>query len=258
MVMVRIPEVRQAGQPDPGAVEIIRGTIKRSETAKEKEKRIFESMRDELLKLDNGGNYWKTAHHLRISSMLYETEIYRHPLFSAEPFAYHLWRWMLWIEVRPLFWKVFQPLKDKPLHHKTVTGIIQLLVPFFGFMELRNRLEVEKYPLTRVKWHGHGFERIPYNLSLYFPGSPLTIEKKPYFLTPEIEKRSLLFLMDIFEQQYYTDDPDLRHYQERWDYSKAYKRYIIQSTRLLFQEGLISPASAYKRIAGLFLNKTAL
>ncbi|MFH8120361.1 MAG: hypothetical protein QXS37_06170, partial [Candidatus Aenigmatarchaeota archaeon] len=94
--------------------------------------------------------------------------------------------------------------------------------------------------------------KIPYNLALYVASEEIRLEREPYFITPEIETKSLLLLLDVFDTMYYHSDPDLRHYLERFEYKEMYKKYIIESTDVLYREGVITPNAAYHRVIKLF------
>ncbi|MEM0472604.1 MAG: hypothetical protein QXX84_06890 [Sulfolobales archaeon] len=216
-----------------------------------REQEIFERIREEIAKLDDNRNLWKTAHHLRVSSILNGTEMYLYPFRWDECFGYHVYRWSLWLPIRSMFWKVFSPPSATSiLSEQTIKTIIDLLLPFYGFIPHTSIYELEKLPLTGTKLTHR--VRFPYNLSLVLSSDELRLDKEPYFLTPEIETRSLLLLLDIFDTMYWHHDPDLRNYSERFNYKKMYKKYIIQSTRLLHHEGAISSDVAYNRIMKLF------
>lgn len=219
----------------------------------EAEKEIFEKVEEALRELDNGKNYWATSHHFRISSLLNETEMYVYPFRWNECFGYHLYRWILWLPIRSLFWKVFRPISGEPLKEETIETIIDLLLPFSGFIPHTSIYDVKEYLLSGIRlFYSRNSDRIPYNLSLYVVSEEVRLDREPYFLVPKIEKNSLLLLLDIFDTMYYHPDPDLRHYTERFDYSELYKKYVLESTNLLYREGIISSDAAYQRVMKLF------
>jgi len=215
------------------------------------EKEIFKTMEEALKELANSNNYWKTAHHLRVSTLLNKTEMYMYPFRWNECFGYHLYRWTLWLPLRSLFWKVFSPTSEHLLSSETIETIIELLLPFQGFLPHTSFYDVQEYPLSHIKTLSLP-NKIPYNLALYVASEEIRLNKEPYFLTPEIETRSFLLLLDILDTMYYHPDPDLRHYLERFEYKEMYKKYIIESTHLLYREGVITPNAAYHRVMKLF------
>lgn len=219
--------------------------------AAEEEKEIFERVKEALRELDNGKNYWRTAHHLRVSSMLLDTEMYLYPFRWDKCFGYHLYRWMLWLPLRSMFWRIFSPISEKPLKQETIETIMDLLLPFEGFLPHTSIYDIQEYPLTKMRTPLPYRNRIPYNLSLLVVSDEIRLYREPYFLTPEIETKSLLLLLDVFDTMYYHTDPDLRHYSERPDFEEMYKKYIIQSTSLLYSEGAISSDIAYHRVMKL-------
>lgn len=148
-------------------------------------------------------------------------------LFRGDPLTLLMARWALWSNVRKRIWEKLQP-PQPPIPDEAVIEIIKYALPFQGFIN-----------------HKIGGLR----------GSLALSEDDLDFITPEFEKKGLRDFIDYIIEVYNNQmpDPDLRYYIRRFDHKKAFKLFVIKSTRILYRYGLIERENAYKRIANLFL-----
>lgn len=182
---------------------------------------------------------WKTRVHCDITFLMRDYNVQYNKtgsvnyfnaliLFRGDPLTLLMARWALWSNVRKRIWEKLQPPLP-PIPDEAVIEIIKHALPFQGF----------------VAHHGgRGLK-----------GSLALLKDDLDFITPEFEKKGLRDFIDYIIEVYNNQmpDPDLRYYTKRFDHKKAFKLFVIKSTRILYRYGLIERENAYKRIANLFL-----